>query len=392
MSRARGVVVWLVGVGAGGCFPDAEKLRARDNPGVGGIGGGNPTDGAADRGGDGMAGAGGSGGAGGTGGTGGSSGTGGTGGNMQSAAEACAAYADANIATLARCSPLLMQILYGTQAVAQQRAKLLCRYAELPGSNFPRRPVQPCLDATRALSCDDFFDNRIPAACQAPGDYPAGTRCIGGDQCQTGFCDLSVPDGNCGRCATLPGEGEPCRQGRFCQPGLLCSEAGSCAVPLDVGELCSNEEPCRRILTCLNATCIRKQAPGAFCTDRVDCDEANGSFCNPNTFECVGYTAGSTCGPPMNGTATFCQAAGTCNSTQGSCTPAASDGSACSDANGPLCMLPASCVGGVCRLPPYDATCVRAAAHGPIRDGRMAAPGWFLRELLEPRNPGRVPP
>jgi len=308
---------------------------------------------------------------------------------MQTAAEACAAYADTNVATLARCSPLLLQMLYGTQAVAQQRLRLLCRYAELAGSNFPPRPVERCLEATRALSCDDFFDNRTPSACQAPGDYQAGTRCISGDQCQTQFCDLTNPDGPCGRCATLPGNNEPCRQGRFCRPGLLCSEAGTCAQPGDVGDLCSDEEPCRQILTCINASCSRKQAPGALCSGRVDCDETNGSVCNPNTFECIAYTAGSTCGVATNGAATFCQAAGTCNSAQGTCTPPAADGAACNDMTGPLCMLPATCLGGFCRLPPYDATCVRSDAIG---NDQMATPGWFVRELLGRRKPTRVPP
>jgi hypothetical protein len=377
----RGVVVWLALVGAAGCFPDADKLRARATPGgTGGMGGGS-SDGAADSGGDGM---------GGTGGTGGMGGTGGTGGNMQSAAEACAAYADANVATLARCSPLLVQMLYGTEMVARQRLKLLCRYAELAGSKFPPRPVQSCLDATRALSCDDFFDNRIPLACQSPGDYLAGTRCISGDQCQTGFCDLTTPDGACGRCATLPGVGEPCRQGRFCRPGLLCSLRGACATPGNENDACSDQQPCRLFLTCFGGTCIRKQAPGAACNGRVDCDEANGSFCNTNISQCIRFTAGTSCGIGQNGAAAFCQAAGTCDSTTGTCSPAATDGAACSDDTGPLCMVPASCTGGICRLPPFDASCVRVGAA--VRPPEMATPGWFVRELLGPGRPARGTP
>jgi hypothetical protein len=282
-----------------------------------------------------------------------------TGGSTQTAAEACAAYANANVVALNRCSPLVVQLLYGSLAVAQQRFRLLCRYAELPGSNFPRRPVEPCLAALRSLSCDDLFESGVPAACQAPGDYSLGTRCIGDDQCQSGFCDLSTPEGACGRCARPPGVGQPCSNGGVCASGLLCAASGTCAAPANLGGACGEAQPCRESLACPQGTCTRKGAPGAPCNVQEDCDLVNGVACNPSTRICIPLRVSMSCGFAPDGALVLCPAAGFCQALLGTCVPAAADGAACDDDAGPNCTQPATCTSGVCRLPPYDPICVR---------------------------------
>jgi hypothetical protein len=401
VSRAWIALPWLL-AGAAACYPDTAELRARgraadtdaDSPGdpradgaaamAGGAGGmaGGGAGGTPGAGGTGaVAGSGGavtgSGGTSGSGGNGGNGGVGGSpasdgpppsggtadatdaGGITETVAEACAAYADATVGALVRCSPIFLQMLYGSPAVAQQRMRLLCRYAELPGSNFPRRPVGPCLAAMRTFPCADYFDGLLPAACLAPGDYPAGSRCIDGGQCQSGFCDLSAPAGGCGQCARAPQAGEPCAAGQLCGVGLRCTNSRICRARGDLGSTCAGGEPCRETLACLGGSCARKGAPGAACAAQVDCDMPNGVACNPNTRQCISFRLGPSCGVAPDGSAVFCQAAGTCREGQGPCDPAAADGESCDPNFGPNCMLPATCLEGRCQLPPYDARCVR---------------------------------
>ncbi len=377
-ARAPG---WLVvAVGALACFPDADKLRAVGvNPtgtGGGGPGGSSGADGSSSDGTGDGAGTGGAGGAGGAGGStggaggtggGGTGGTGGTGG-MQTKAQACAAYADASAAVMARCAPVLLQVVYGSEAMAKQRLRLLCRYVDLPGANFPKRPVAPCVAAMGALSCEDFFDDRIPAACQAAGDYAAGARCTGGDQCQSGFCDVAMPSGVCGTCQILPAAGASCYQGVFCRRGLLCSPSGICAAPGELGADCDDNKPCRQTLYCYSGSCSHKGEAGGLCFDRADCDETKGAICNTNTNTCVSYRAGTTCGIGQDGTATACTASGFCLNT-GACLPPSGENGNCDDENGPQCLSPARCVSGTCKFPPYEPTCVQggtaAVGFGP---------------------------
>jgi hypothetical protein len=402
MGRTPGTIGWLaVGIAAAAaCFPDPDKLRTGGvNPtGTGGAAGGTgggadgSTDGTGD--GAGSGGAGGTGGMGGTGGTGGG-GTGGTGGSTQTKAEACAAYADATATALNRCSAGMLQVLYGSLAMAQQRLRLLCRYAELAGANYPKRPVEPCLAALGTLACNDFFDDRVPVVCDAAGDYPATTRCTSGDQCQSYFCDLSMPSGVCGTCQNLPGAGQPCYQGSFCQRRLLCSDTGTCAVPGELNTACDEDRPCRGTLVCNGGLCLRKGVVGDLCSSRGDCDEPGGAICNPNTARCAAYRVGTTCGVGGDAVVTICPSSGFCN--QGSCTPAAADGATCDDNTGPLCLSPARCVEGTCQLPVYQPSCVRTASAAlqgrataaPGGDGgRAFDPARYLGQLLGRARPG----
>jgi hypothetical protein len=128
---------------------------------------------------------------------------------------------------------------------------------------------------------------------------------------------------------------------------------------VELGGACSPAQPCRESLACLDGTCRRKGAPGAPCTEQTDCDLINGAACNPATRRCIAYRVGGTCGFAPDGSAVFCAGAGFCQAAQRTCTPPAVDGAPCDDIVGPNCMLPATCTFGVCRLPPYDASCVR---------------------------------
>jgi hypothetical protein len=421
MSPARLGLIALLVVG---CFPDASKLRAvgqlppgtgggsgtgggwdarndgtgRDGSGgtgggTGGMGGNAGSGGNGGRGGTGGTGGGmstgGTGGNAGTGGTGGSAGTGGTGGSMQTKAEACAAWADATVGALARCSPSFLQLLYGTREVALQRVKLLCRYLELPGVNFPRRPVEPCVAALSTIRCDDYLDDRIPAACAAVGDYRDGSRCIAGNQCASLFCEAT--GGACGSCRQLPGAGQGCLQNRFCATGLVCAPNVSCVVPGELEQNCDvDRQPCRGTLICsFDDTCQPRGHVGSFCVERADCDEAAGAFCNTNLTECVPYRLGTSCGvSAQDGSITGCQATGFCQ-TGGTCLASAADGAACNDTTGPLCMPPATCAGGTCQLPPYNATCVNTTA---AQRAMVAGPGGWLQRMLTPAVPPRALP
>lgn len=394
------------------CFPDPNKLRfdaGAPNPGLGGVGGGQANldaslPGAA----DGAVTQPGRGGAGGTvAGTGGAAGgTGGAAGDAggprvdampdapgPSAMEACNAYADATVDMMNRCAPLLVQLLYGTQATAQQRLRLLCRFLDVPGVNFPKRPIGPCLQALRVFSCADWFDNRTPIECQAPGDYPAGTPCTVGDQCQSSYCDLTTPVAGCGQCAPpLPAAGGACFQGQYCAAGLVCAPNLTCVELRDLGAACNINQPCRASLVCRGGFCARRGAPGAVCATRADCDEAGGAICNPNMGVCVPYRVGMPCGVQADGSGTICPAAGTCQPLTRTCQPAAAEGAACDQTNGPNCLNPAACVNGTCQLPVINPACRRAPAS--TRENATGLPLGFagsLRALFTGSAQNNVP-
>jgi hypothetical protein len=385
MRPAQGLVLAAAAALALGC-PNPDKLRITNaggtgQPGVGGTGGARDgsSDGATAGAGGGTGGAmggtgggtaGGAGGMGGTGGaTGGSAGgAGGTGGTPQTRSQACEEYAVAWAAMVLRCSRFLVESTYGTTDTHRARLRLECDRLGLPAVKWPPQPFAPCATALATLSCTDWMDGVVPAACMPAGELANAAACSNGFQCQSRFCGQLGQTG-CGRCEPRPQQGAAC-QG-FCDDGLTCNGQGVCVRPGSLGDVCSvDNAPCRGSLTCLAGLCQARQEAGDACATQDECNVFGGVLCNVNRAFCVNVDLASTCQLNADGSLVACSANGFCNPGTGTCTPVAADGAACNANNGPLCTPPAVC-NGTCQLPSYDRGCSIPAARA-----RLAPPGW----------------
>jgi hypothetical protein len=153
-----------------------------------------------------------------------------------------------------------------------------------------------------------------------------------------------------------------------CQDALQCAPNGLCTKYGVGGDTCDANHGCRADFRCESGTCAVPVAAGMTCKDPTnnDCDASQGYYCNgsaaPATCQAITLAApGNTCGI-VNSAFVACSGPGAyCKGFNpkggvltGTCLAPAGDGTACDNANGPLCSLPAVCVNGTCTFP--DAT------------------------------------
>jgi hypothetical protein len=281
--------------------------------------------------------------------------------------QACMDYVKAACETAQRCAPLLVTLDYGDVATCLQRLDLVCSTPPLKGSQLDPQYIEGCAAAYTAISCDDYFAGKAPAACIPPaGTLSVGASCGDGSQCATSFC-AKTPGAGCGSCAAPPKSGDSCANLSSCGTGLSCTKGGVC-LPLGVaGSTCDAATPCAFNLSCVitqgaaSGVCTRAAELGQKCDGMAhaapDCNTANGVFCNPITHVCQAFAtaaAGATCGFGAGGV-TVCAAGGSCaygdGSTMGTCVGPAADGAQCTTApSGPGCLVPAACTNGLCAL------------------------------------------
>jgi hypothetical protein len=127
------------------------------------------------------------------------------------------------------------------------------------------------------------------------------------------------------------------------------------------GSPCSAAQPCLRTLSCNKGTCATPLGAGANCEPTLDqsqnpCDGAKGLFCHGQTKVCTSVgtaAAGAACGF-IDKNIVLCTAGAQCKTApgalSGTCQATAADGATCDDTNGPKCVAPAHCVGGVCKI------------------------------------------
>jgi hypothetical protein len=343
-----------------GCFPDADKLRTKGaGPGPGPQGGGG-----------GVIGIGGN--TAGSGGAPGGAGGGGTGGmTTANRAQLCNQFAEATADKATECAPFVQAFRYGSRDAQAARIRLNCNLYDLPSVLFPPSPFQDCAAALAAQSCSDWIDGAIPSACAQSGSLGLGATCTSGYQCASDLCD--IPATGCGKCNTLPGDGEPCYRG-FCDAGLVCNPSGNCVTPGGAGAACSADSPCAESLACHGGTCGERGGVGAPCASNGECDIYQGTICAMNT-KCVPVVTGSMCTVRPDGTYVFCAAGATCQM-DGSCLPAAADGAACNMTNGPDCVWPAECLSDMkCHLFQPNRSCQGTAAARAPGPGVGLLPG-----------------
>ena len=274
-------------------------------------------------------------------------------------AEACGQFASTLCSRLNGCAPYAMQIFYGDTATCMSRVTLGCmRDLEVPDTMQTTTDMAACARDANNSTCDDLLANVFPASCQIkPGARLDGEGCGSSWQCQSTHCEKTT--GDCGVCAPRAGAGGACTVDGGCTLGLVCA-AQRCATPGASGGACSAMAPCRANLTCsaTSNTCITPLALGASCAgDTGACDLRQGVSCNflslaPKCETVAAAKGGQPCGI-VNGTLTLCIALNACPgatlTAPGSCLAPASDGMMCNDMI--HCLPPASCVGGLCRLP-----------------------------------------
>jgi hypothetical protein len=378
-----------------GCFPDADKLRSGGGPPVvqpppSGTGGGISLGGM----GGGLAGAGGAtggsqGATGGAGGlaTGGAPGTGGgpggAGGNP-ARAQLCAEFATISAEKAATCAPFAQAYRYGSKEAQAARIRLNCGLFDLPSVHFPPSPFKPCADALQAQSCPDWINGLIPQGCLGLGDRAAGAVCATSYQCQTDLCDIQA--NGCGRCVVPPVAGQPCFRG-ICALGLECNPAGTCVTPGGEGAACAPNAPCLSSLGCNAGKCTALGAPGAACMSNEQCDFFHGSVCGMMNTKCISVTTGPMCSLKPDGSLVACAASGTCRPADGTCTPAAAEGAACSEEMGPQCLWPASCGSDMkCRYFMPNRAC-GPGAQRPPESGPGLTPADSVRGLWQTLAP-----
>jgi hypothetical protein len=278
-------------------------------------------------------------------------------------AQACGQFAQALCTRLDGCAPFAAQIFYGDHATCEQRAILGCmRDFEVADTNQTTTDMVACARDASNARCEDLLANIFPASCQIkPGKRLDGEGCGSSWQCSSTHCQKT--DADCGVCAPRASANGACTVDGGCTQGLVCA-AQKCVAPGAMGAPCSAAAPCRANLYCsaTSNTCATPLPLGASCAnDNNACDFRNGVMCNflaGANAKCETVAAakgGQACGI-VNNTFTVCIVLNKCEGislvplqTMGVCPNPAADGAQCND--NVHCLAPATCVGGLCRLP-----------------------------------------
>jgi hypothetical protein len=275
----------------------------------------------------------------------------------QACTDLAAAYCDKSFS----CAPLYSDITYGDAATCKTRLKASC-LGSLSAPSVTETPARAsdCAKAVNATACGDLLAKKSIDKCiPSPGGVTDGGACGDPEQCASGFCAYAT-DSLCGVCSAVPKPGDACINLQ-CGREMTCV-LGKCQKPGVLGDTCSSrDQPCAPGLSCFSGKCVKGGGPGATCDDvEVDapnCDLTQGVACNKATKVCqklLEAKAGETCG--LSGSDyKVCVAGAICKvaagSFSGTCVAPAADGAACSaGSDGPGCLQPAYCIGGVCKL------------------------------------------
>lgn len=291
-----------------------------------------------------------------------------------SAAQACTDYFAAFCPKINECDPFVETALFGDVAACLARLPAHCADGLATfGSLGTPGAQEACAKAIGAAKCDDLFQGKLPAACViAPGAIANGNPCNDHSQCQSTFCGKS--NGPCGTCGPPAVAGVSCANIN-CATGYTCSGAKLCVAYALSGDACDEypgsapgSHPCLPGASCKGAgktkmgTCQPSLALAAACDPNQqttpNCDGLRGYFCNSVSKACDQVTiahAGDPCGFfAQTGKVGACVAGGHCKTAQGqfsgTCMAAAADGAPCDLGNGPDCLFPAKCTGGICKF------------------------------------------
>lgn len=273
--------------------------------------------------------------------------------NDQAATDIAGAFCDATN----KCSSLYIQISYGDVATCKTRFKLaVAPTLTANGTGATTSQYEACTADLAGASCDDLLARNLPQSCQTvAGTLADGAACGADAQCKGRLCRLA-DNSNCGACSSVVAAGGACTDSNQCDKALVCANS-LCVAYGAAGASCDTNHPCKPTLSCTGGTCAVPGEAGATCPGigTAGCDLLKGFFCNQQSVcATIGVSnAGGQCGL-VNGVYTTCSGGGLCKGavglTPGTCVAPAADGATCDDANGPPCLAPASCTGGVCKV------------------------------------------
>jgi hypothetical protein len=272
------------------------------------------------------------------------------------AQEGCNQVAKALCDALDSCAPSAVMVLYGDKATCITRAALSCTTDQsVAGIQRTGDDLVSCARALGAATCPDLLAGNFPDVCAVkPGATINGAACGSDWQCQSTYCGKTD---KCGVCGPRQAAGGDCTVDGGCGKGLVCG-AKKCVAPAGPNADCNlPAQPCRSDLYCTSATgsgkCAAKLGAGGACMDSDQaCDFIKGAVCNPLNHVCVTVNVakgGEACGL---GNKTICVGfVAPCSNilTGGVCANPAQDGEACG--MNKVCVPPATCETGVCRLP-----------------------------------------
>src|SRR5450432_1137456 len=297
-----------------------------------------------------------------------------------SADMACSQIAAARCDRTAACSPVAVQVRFGTDSDCRLEQKAACLNV-LAASFTSATPatIIACANVLPSVDCTDYNENFLPTQCQAQvGKLADGAVCAFNAQCRSQFCGIDKTT-NCGVCQALPMLGDPCAHLTTCGPGLVCVNKGTvCAseatrpgdtcdadVPCGVGFSCVGSRPATATAAAIEGTCQPAvETMGAACDPKrkasAGCDASKGLACDPTSMTCTAVALADA-GQACDNNLTLCRSAAACviaaGTTSGTCVAAAADGAACDTAGGPSCSTLSRCIvtgsgtAGTCELP-----------------------------------------
>lgn len=269
-----------------------------------------------------------------------------------SAATACEVYARSDCQKLAACWPLEVEASFGDLDICVAQTAVTCRSLFTSQARGTADGLLACAAAVRASDCGPILDHLSgPPECAAlVGDLATGARCSSAWECASGCCLHDEVTG-CRRCWEKFPEGAACTTEIDCDRGLVCSFAGTCARPRQVGEACAADRPCLRELSCVASACAVSAESGEPCDPTLqNCNVPKGLICNPLTLQCeqVARAApGQACGNTADGGYAVCIAGSGCDDPQGVagvCQGPLALGATCDPLAWPACAYPAECV------------------------------------------------
>ena len=278
-----------------------------------------------------------------------------------SADKACTDLAASLCTQIQNCAAPLISTGYGDVATCQARAKLGCMPTLMaPGTSATPDKLDKCATALSASTCDALYTRDPPTACLPdPGKLADGAACGDDAQCANKYCKKPA-NAVCGVCAAHATAGGACTVDTDCDVKLACGN-NVCVAYGALGGTCDAGHPCAPPNVCKSGTCAMPAEAGQACTPSLsggDCDETKGLFCNPSSVTAGVCAVATFAGPGqpcglVNGGVVGCSGGARCVRTgaMGTCLAPAADGAACDSTNGPDCVAPAECVGGVCKLP-----------------------------------------
>ncbi len=244
--------------------------------------------------------------------------------------DGCGKWAAAFCARLEECASSLSTSRFGGAARCAPRLANGCRDAlAAPGTGESDARLETCAADLSRVVCVEILARNLTLFADHPwnglcgttpkGKGDMGASCFDDAQCAAGWC--KPKDGSkCGTCTDFIGEGASCTSDIDCGPRLVCKKS-LCAPVGIIGSSCDDGHPCALDLACVSKSCVETVSK-------------EGSACDPTTKPCDA-ARGLVCGASK--------------SCEKSAPPAPlEDAAPC--LSGGVCISPARCYAGTCKL------------------------------------------